>query len=453
MMRGPAQNGLGSTLTFGLEVEFFAAMKATTFNRFPNATIASLLGDRLRLVRLHGPDGTGVGIRVEDDDDDDSSNSDAIDYSFWNLTTDKTAAPNYPEWFECYETQPIEIISPPYRIYSPLWEHDIQRIFNSRSGQYNPIPWRELRMYFEQNSTTGLHVHIGNGTDPDSAFSFHTVRNLAMILLVYEPELDKLLDTSPSWNRMLNEPVYMQCITSVNSPHFQPPNLPPKSPRALMALHLLNTCPDIKSIINVMNPRLPAPSNPRDARYYKYNFTPLLDSLDAPARNIINHDDNNNDNIFPKRKLPTIEFRQQPGTLDPDTMVHWIRFLGAMVDFSGRIGIQTLIEFLGLEEWRLDGANPATAGSDSEDPPSPTYTQHVPTYSTASPPSLSAFSLLSGLQPVGSLSRLLTAMETAHIPLDPDTTRFWRRKYAQIQSLNKSPPQNTRRNNAQSYNL
>ncbi|EEP75585.1 predicted protein [Uncinocarpus reesii 1704] len=421
MTRGPVQNGRGSTLTFGLEVEFFAAMKETTFNRFPNTTLSSLLGDRLRPVRLHGPNGTGVGIRVEGEDDECFQNG-SIDYSFWNLTTDKTVAPNYPDWFECYETQPIEIISPPYPVYSPLWEHDIQRIFTSRSGQYNPIPYRELRMYCEQNSTTGLHVHIGNGTTPNSVFPFHTVRNLAMILLVYEPELDKLLDTSPSWNRMLNEPV--RCITSVNNPHFQPPILPRGSPRPVMALHLLNTCPDIRTIIDVLNPRLPSISRSTNPLYFKYNFTPLLDSVDAP---ILPENHIGDNNVRPKRKPPTVEFRQQPGTLDPDTMVHWIRFLGALVDFSGKIGLQPLIEFLGLEEWRLDTA-PPNKGPGTEGLGNPNYTQHISTYSAASPPSLSAFSLLSGLQPVGSLSRLLTAMETAHISLDPDTTRFWRRK-------------------------
>ncbi|WEW57478.1 hypothetical protein PRK78_002945 [Emydomyces testavorans] len=425
MLRGPVQNGHGSTLTFGLEVEFFAAMKAATFNRFPNTSIASLLGDRLRLLRLNGPEGLGARIMVEDEDEG-SSMDGGRNYSYWNLTTDQTAAPNCPEWFLCYETQPIEIISPPYRIYSPLWEHDIQRIFSSRFGQYNPIPCRELRMYCEQNSSTTLHVHIGNGTHPDAAFPFHTIRNLAMILLVYEPELDKLLDTSPSWNVMLNKSG--RCITSIKNPRFQPPNFPPDSPRPLFALHLLNTCSDIQAIIDLMNPQLPTTTNPKEPRYFKYNFRPLLDSIHAPFpnSNVIN---NNNNKIPPKRKPPTVEFRQQPGTLDPDTMVHWIRFLGAVVDFAGRLGTQALIEFLGLEEWHLDASNPVTVCSESEGPPSPTCPQHV-VCRTSSPPSLSALSLLSGLHPVGSLSRLLTAMETIHIPLDPDTARFWRRKVA-----------------------
>ena len=37
-----------------------------------------------------------------------------------------------------------------------------------------------------------MHLHIGNGLEPNSTFPFETIRNVAMILLVYEPLLDGL---------------------------------------------------------------------------------------------------------------------------------------------------------------------------------------------------------------------------------------------------------------------
>lgn len=92
------------------------------------------------------------------------------------------------------ECQPIEILSPPYWARTTHWENDIQRIFSSRMGRYNPISAREINLYYELNNTTSIHVHVGNGVDPDSSFPFHTVRNLALILLVYEPAMDQLLD-------------------------------------------------------------------------------------------------------------------------------------------------------------------------------------------------------------------------------------------------------------------
>jgi hypothetical protein len=93
-------------------------------------------------------------------------------------------------------TEAIEIISPPYIIDSYFWELDLQRIFSLRSGQYNVIPARELRLYCEQNNSTTIHVHIGNGLEANACFPFHTIRNVAMILLVYEPILDRLLNGS-----------------------------------------------------------------------------------------------------------------------------------------------------------------------------------------------------------------------------------------------------------------
>jgi hypothetical protein len=87
------------------------------------------------------------------------------------------------------------MISPPYLIHSPYWQNDIERIFSSRLGQYNPILASEIRLYCEINSSTSLHVHIGNGVHATSSFPFHTVRNLAMILLVYEPDMDKMLSS------------------------------------------------------------------------------------------------------------------------------------------------------------------------------------------------------------------------------------------------------------------
>ncbi|KAI1910806.1 hypothetical protein LOZ53_001592 [Ophidiomyces ophidiicola] len=393
MTQEPAQKDNGSTLTFGLEVELFSALKNNRFNRFTHFSLASLLGTRLRRTPLNGPEGGGAEIRVEDEDYD-ADCEDGLDYSCWNLTTDDVAVPNHPEWFEGYESQSLEVISPPYRMSSIFWERDLQRVFTLQTFRYNPIPWRELQMYCEQNSSTSVHIHIGNGTDADAAFPFHTVRSLAMILLVYEIEIDKLFESATTMQSRPEKVV--RCISSASSPFFK--HLPARSTRPDLALHLLNNCTDIEAIIDAMNPDGFTFTTPSEVAFFKYNFTPLLDSVHpTPVTNI-----GGNCKRIPKRKPPTVEFRYLPGTLDPDTMTHWIRFLGSLVEFAGKIGPQALVEFLGLDQ----------CGKSASD----------------SLFSLSAFSMLSGLQPVGGFARLLTAMESAHIPLDPDTTRFWRRK-------------------------
>lgn len=214
----------------------------------------------------------------------------------------------------------------------------------------------------------------------------------------------------------------IRSITPTKSPHFQPPNLPPNSPRAIMAIYILNTCATIQDIIDAMNPPLPPAVNPREPQYFKYNFIPLLDSVRTPKH----AKDEFQGGRLPKRKHPTVEFRQQPGTLDPDTMVHYIRLLGAIVHLAGSIGLESLKEFLGVEDWRW--INHSGYRSNSESSSSSADSQHESTHPNISQPSLSAFSLLSNLQPVGSFARLLTAMEVAHIPLDENTMRFWCRK-------------------------
>lgn len=429
MTEDPSQVSQAPMLTFGIEVKFFAAMKAATFSRFPHDSIAALLYERMRQIRLNGPAGSGARVDLIAGEDIPQQRL-KIDYSCWNLTTDKTAQPSHPEWFEYYETQPIEIISPPYTVHSPYWEHDIQRVFSSRAGQFNPIPARELRMYCEQNSSTSLHVHIGNGNEPTSEFPFHTVRNLAMILLVYEPEFDRLVDDQPtSYTLMPTGPP--RAITSIHNPHFQPPNVPARSKRPVLAVHLLNTCRDVKSLIQAMNPPIPNNHGPNSPRYFKYNFTSLLDSPDAPDFNLQESNGGSEHTVL-RRKPPTVEFRKQGGTMDPDTMVHWVKFLGALVDFSGKIGTEALLEFLGMEGWTEDSSKKSTPAANGDKPTTTTSTpknsRPYSSYSSTSPSSLSAFSILTPLQPVGSMIRLLTAMESAHINIDTETARYWRRK-------------------------
>jgi hypothetical protein len=175
-----------------------------------------------------------------------------------------------------------------------------------------------------------------------------------------------------------------------------------------------------------MNPRLAGMVDEHGPRYFKFNFVPLLDSLDGsnphyPSR----AHELQTGPVTPKKKPPTIEFRQHIGTLDPDTMTHWVKFLGAIVEFAGKLTPESISEFLGLDEWVV--RNCEEDGTMADDPNRRRF-QYVQPPPTNSPRSLSAFSLLSTLHPVGSFARLCTAMDSAHVPLDTDTYSFWRRK-------------------------
>lgn len=54
----------------------------------------------------------------------------------------------------------------------------------------NSIIWYQLPMYSEFKHTN-IHLGYGNLHEP---LPFHTVRNVALIVLVYETEMRKLLD-------------------------------------------------------------------------------------------------------------------------------------------------------------------------------------------------------------------------------------------------------------------
>lgn len=218
-------------LSVMVEANLFTAMKATSFSTYPGDTLAHVLAARLDRVQPQGPKGQWSPVRVISDSDDEPDQSG--DHQCWTLTTDHTIYPNNPEWFDeceqcrfsafalftpsvegkttrltCFHdvhgrntffadtypdvTQSIKIISPTYFIHGPGWEADFQRVFSQRSEHYNPIV-RYGIMYTEYNPSTSLNVHIGNGTNPNAGFPFHTIRNLAMILLVYEPEVDRML--------------------------------------------------------------------------------------------------------------------------------------------------------------------------------------------------------------------------------------------------------------------
>ncbi|EGE82754.1 hypothetical protein RJZ56_007722 [Blastomyces dermatitidis] len=388
-------------LSVRVEANLFTAMKATAFSTYPGDTLAHVLAARLDRVQPQGPRGQWSPVRVIPNIDDDPDQG--VDNQCWTLTTDPTIYPNNPEWFDEYVTQSIKIISPPYFIHGPGWEADFQRVFSQRSEHYNPIV-RYGIMYTEYNPSTSLNVRIGNGTNPGAGFPFHIVRNLAMILLVYEPEIDRMLrlHTFPAHQ---NNP--RRWLTPLQSPHFRPPNLPHSCPPDMLASHLLNTCPDLRSVVRAMNPSLTEFCRPNTHSYYKYDFSSLLDPTDEPTPTT------NQPNGHPAPPQPThskrktVQFRLPSNlVVDPEILIHWVRLLASLVEFAKEVQLDTLNETLGVTVPDLEAIN----------------NNQGDTTVGARPPEFAS------VQPPGSLLRLFTAMEQAQIPLDSDTARFWHRR-------------------------
>ncbi|KAK2805595.1 hypothetical protein FQN50_006110 [Emmonsiellopsis sp. PD_5] len=367
-----------SALTVVLKASIFTAMKATSFSFTPYNSLSHLIAARLQRQ--------GIRVRVETEVDDQDR---GVNDESWALLTDPAVQPEHPDWFRQYETQPLEIISPQLALHSERWEVDIERIFSSRSGQANPILNNNSNFFTELNSTTTLQVHIGNDPDADTGFSFHTVRNLAMILLVYEPVLDNMF----SLKKPLNDSNHPLPVSSRDSPHFLPPNVARNCPRSVLAKHLLETCFDIPSVVRAMNPALRELNQLNGHSYFKYDFSSLLD----PVRGA-DHSTNSHDAANPatSSRGGTIQFRQPVAALDPETMIHWVRFLGSLVDFASEVTLGSLKETLGIGEGNARTVPHA----------------RPPEFATA--------------QPLGTLLRLYNFMDLTNV-LDGKTGRFWHR--------------------------
>jgi len=222
----------------------------------------------------------------------------------------------------------------------------------------------------------------------------------------------------------------VRCVSPSQSPYFLPPHLPPQAPRTALACHILNTCATILSVILAMSPPLSSSGDSNHRTYFKYNFASLLDSLDGST--VSNQHPNDTDfPSYPSRskcKSPTIEFRQPCGTLEPDIMTHWIRFLGALVEFAGAISLESLIEFLGVENKGFGTGSRITEGRTINT--SLLIEAQRMTRSPSTSPRATPAASLTGTQPIGSLSRLFTAMESVDTLLDLETYGFWRRKFS-----------------------
>ena len=99
MAQGWSAGDPESTLTFGIKVELFTALKASIFARTRHASLAHLFGERLGRLPLQGPQGTGAEIEVALSNPDDSNSGSGVDYACWKVTAATGVRPNHPEWF------------------------------------------------------------------------------------------------------------------------------------------------------------------------------------------------------------------------------------------------------------------------------------------------------------------------------------------------------------------
>ncbi|KAK2739777.1 hypothetical protein FQN57_006474 [Myotisia sp. PD_48] len=391
-------------LSFGLEHSFFTATKRFGTNHNDSKNLLTYLIRKLDGISPRGYRGYGRQFKLISDSESDPIEKRTVDYGYWNVKIDSNVVAGRPGWFGAHETQSIELISPPFPVESDRWELDLQRIFSSRVGFLDsPVPGERF-VYFEVNRTTSLHIHIGNGISSKSAFPFETIRNLAMILLVYETDINKMLDPRTGSDNRENGG-----LSPTENTHFKSLNIPLKSPRSTLASHLFDTCKDIQSVIDAMSPPIiDAGGESDEPPFYRFDFRSLLDSPELPSDPTTQPpeiDGVRSTDRPRKRKQPTIEFRQACGSLQAEHLVFWIRFLAALMDLAGKLDVANLKVLLGLDS-SLPTPQNQQQGFDAAEASASTI-------------------VLPNFLPVGSMARLVKTMELLEIPFRPQIGQCW----------------------------
>lgn len=224
------------------------------------------------------------------------------------MTTDSTITGDLDSE---YSFAPIEIISPAY-FFSEDAIETVGKVCMLLKNTY----------CIRTNDSTGLHVHIGNGFH---SFPFHTIRNLAAFLWIFEPQLT-MLHPEHRHNTCFCCPVrktaafsfdeYGQCIK------------PFTVYEGVIEIIRCQSVEELKG--NVYN-----------ERFRTYNFCNF--SATAGQRGNVSG---------------TLEFRQHEGTLNGEMIAHWVRVCHGIVafvkDMSGH-GLWEMCELARVEIWEETG--------------------------------------------------------------------------------------------------
>ncbi|KAL5318852.1 hypothetical protein ACEPPN_013919 [Leptodophora sp. 'Broadleaf-Isolate-01'] len=181
-----------------------------------------------------------------------------------------------------------------------------------------------------QNSTTGLHVHIGHGK---SCFSTHDVTKIMAFVYAFEPQLSSLHPI----HRYSHTYGYTMRHTSNFSEGFQ--RRYGELPSAFMA---------ITKILTTIKPTMSAT---RGELAYLVNSG-------ACGKNG-NYNFNGLEDLGVHAEVPTIEFRQHEGTMDGELIVQWVQLLVGMLKFIENEEYASftgfLFETVGKEKWQKVG--------------------------------------------------------------------------------------------------
>ncbi|KAK2757321.1 hypothetical protein FQN54_004835 [Arachnomyces sp. PD_36] len=327
-------------LVFGLEVNFTAELTKAVFIQTDLESVGHVLLERMRTLlhlncQSHGNRGDQLVLEGADVQD-----------------------PDMAYYLNDAEKQSLNLICPEYLLNADYgWEDDIRSIFSCHRRRLNPIHAHDIGLDWTLEPDSSLRIFLEDRTNPGRGFSFGTIRNLAMILLLFGPKIDS----------MVKSKVAQEDSIEIGAETWKGPKPLPevysdlrayggKTPRE-MAAFILHQCHDIEAVCEAME-MFNSTLKPEFCECFAADFSGLLthppkrlnpayettwEATPAATQAHYAAEIRNN-------RGPHIMFKHQPGTLDGGHIIHWIRFLGALTEFANHIGMESIILFLGLPE-------------------------------------------------------------------------------------------------------
>lgn len=454
-----------SWLAFSMEVNFQAELRRDIFIQTDEESVGHILRKRLQRLQLNSINPKPWDeIIIEGADVEDPEMPYCSNGGEYLVYSSRVELMCHLANARLGEKQKLNLVFPTYLLNSlRTWELDMRQVFSCHAGRFNPLLAGDLRLDWELDPETSLRLHLEDIEKQEQGFPFHTVRNLAMILLLFGPKIDSMVkskvaqevtyETGETWRGP-------RPLPDVYGYHPGKPNT--ETPRE-MASYILRNCSTVESVCEAMEEFL-STLKPEFRQSFSVDFSGLLknqlrpDQFEQQAREPT--PESAQEQYAAQARAdrgPSIEFKHHPATLDATHVVHWIRFVSALIEFAGHIGLESLILFLGLSEngyaylyppsspdekdgEETDGTdtevewedidideefNQADASDDEWELRKWDTINCHPTLSPNSrkdPPDYSAEAEFQHYYPIAGL---FTAMDMVGIDLDPDTAVFW----------------------------
>jgi hypothetical protein len=191
----------------------------------------------------------------------------------------------------------------------------------------------QQRYLTETNESSGLHVHLSRGADDE--LDFPTLRNLLCFLWAFEPQIDTLHPRHRQHNSYCKS---LRQAAAMSGEYYQKQGIVPRAMQGVLDLRQATTMRGLLEMI----------ASPDNGRGLACNVRPMKNYL-FPYYN------EDHEMVL---GLPTIEFRQHEGTLDPQRIWHWVSVLHGIAEYcqsADPFDFDQLLRIAELERWVKTG--------------------------------------------------------------------------------------------------